>query len=103
VASHGQLPETVNGTELLIALLCNTRALPVFAPDATVATICVSLQLTTLAGCVPNQTRPLPCVAPKPFPAIVTCAPTAAEVGVRLVMFGSPAAEVTVKVTPLLV
>ncbi len=39
---------------------CNTWATPVFEPEATLATICVSLQLTTTPYVLPNQTFPLP-------------------------------------------
>jgi hypothetical protein len=46
-----------------------------------------------------NSTVPLPCVEPKFVPVIVTDAPTAPDVGDRLVMLG---AATTVNDTPLL-
>ena len=54
---------------------CCTCAVPVLEFAATVATICVSFQLTTLARVLPNQARLLPWVDPKPEPEIVTCVP----------------------------
>jgi hypothetical protein len=67
---------------------CSSCAVPDFAPDATDATTCVSLQLTTVPYVLPSHTLPLPCVAPKPDPAIVTCVPAVAVVGVTLLMVG---------------
>ena len=43
----------------------------------------------------------VPCVAPKLAPAIVTDAPTAPEVGLKLLMLGADVV-LTVKLTPLL-
>jgi hypothetical protein len=45
-----------------------------------------ALQLVAVAAVPLNVTVLVPCVAPKPDPAIVTEAPTAPEVGKRLVM-----------------
>ena len=55
---------------------------------ATVATTCVSLQLTTTPYVLPSHTFPLPWLAPKPVPVIVICVPAIPVVGVTLVMFG---------------
>src|ERR1017187_7642648 len=81
---------------------CRTRTAPDVALQATVATICVSLQLTTLpAGLVPSHTVPVAC-GPKPEPLMVTCvfaAPVAVD---RLVMIGGPGG-LTVNVSALLV
>src|SRR2546430_11604995 len=52
---------------------CSTCATPVFEPEATFATICVSLQLTTTPYVLPSHTFPLPWLAPKPVPVIVIC------------------------------
>src|SRR5439155_940764 len=67
---------------------CNTCETPVFEPDATLATICVSLQLTTTPYVLPSQTLPLPWLAPKPVPVMVICVPAIAVVGVTPVIFG---------------
>jgi hypothetical protein len=64
--------------------------LPVVAPIGTVATIEVALQLVIVVAVVPlNVAVPVPCVAPKCAPVIVTDAPTAPDVGERLVMLGA--------------
>src|SRR5208282_1589841 len=74
--------------------------LPVVAPVGTVATIDVALQLPIVVTAVPLKlTVPVPWVEPKFVPVIVTDAPTAPEVGDKLVMLG---AATTVKDTPLL-
>ena len=73
--------------------------LPVVAPVGTVTTTLVALQLVTVAEVPLNFTVLLPCVEPKFDPAIVTDAPTAPEVGDRLVILG---AATTVKLFPLL-
>src|SRR5262249_49190836 len=59
----------------------------------------VSLQKVGVAVVLLKTTEPVPCVAPKPDPAIVTTAPIGAELGVRLVMVGVGS---TVKPKPLL-
>jgi len=59
----------------------------------------VALQLVTVAVVPLNFTVPVPCVAPKFVPVIVTAAPTAPVVIDRLVMLG---AATTVKLDPLL-
>ena len=79
--------KTVKPTALLHAPPCSTRATPVTALSATVATICVSLQLEIdPAAVLPSQTTPLPWVAPKPVPVIVMEASVAPEFGVTLEM-----------------
>jgi hypothetical protein len=66
----------------------------------TVATIEVALQLPIVVAVVPlNATVLEPCVEPKFVPVIVTDAPTAPDVGDRLVMLG---ADTTVNDDPLL-
>jgi hypothetical protein len=59
----------------------------------------VALQVPTVAVVPLNFTVLVPWVAPKFDPATVTEAPTAPDVGVRLVMLG---AATTVKLLPLL-
>jgi len=61
----------VKGTVLDQAEACCTWAVPDRELDATVAWICVLLQLTTEANVVPSQTAPVPCVEPNPEPEIV--------------------------------
>jgi hypothetical protein len=73
--------------------------LPVVAPVGTVVTIEVALQLVAVAVVPLNFTVLVPWVEPKFVPVIVTAAPTAPEVGDKLVMLGS---ATTVKLTPLL-
>jgi hypothetical protein len=53
-----------------------------------------ALQLVGVAVVPLNVNVLVPCVAPKPEPAIVTEAPTAPEVGERLVMLGPVACVV---------
>ncbi len=79
------LPETV------------TTTLPEVAPEGTVATILVALQVVTLAVVPLNCTMLVPCDEPKVVPAIVTEPPIATDEGVKLVILG-----VTVKLDPLL-
>jgi len=76
-----------------------TTTFPVVAPAGTGTTMLVADQLVGVAVVPLNFTEPVPCVAPKFAPAIVTDAPTGPDVGDRLVMLG---VESTVKVTPLL-
>jgi len=57
---------TLKGTALDHAPLCCTRALPEVALDATVATICVSLQLATAPRALPSQTAPVGRRPPRP-------------------------------------
>ena len=76
-----------------------TTTLPVVAPVGTVATMDVALQLPIVVAAVPlNVTVLVPWVDPKFDPVIVTDAPTAPEVGDRLLMLG----RITVNATPLL-
>jgi hypothetical protein len=80
---------------------CCTPAVPAVELDATVAMICVSLQLTIPPSVLPSQTVPVPCAAPNPVPKIVTCTPPAPEVGVMLVTFGGGTIVNTAVATPL--
>jgi len=93
------LGNTVNATPLLFTPLANTTTLPVVAPVGTVTLIDVALQLETVAVVELNFTVPVPWAEPKFVPVIVTDAPTAPEVGDKLVMLG---AATTVNETPLL-
>jgi hypothetical protein len=68
-----------------------TTTLPVVAPVGTVATMLDALQLVAVAVVPLNLTVLDPCVDPKFDPAIVTDAPTAPEVGERLVIVGAAA------------
>src|SRR5882672_5983506 len=90
---------TVKLDPLLFTPLANTTTFPVVAPEGTVVAMLVALQLVTVATVPLNFTVPLPCVAPKFVPVIVTAAPTAPVVIDRLVMLG---AGTTVKLDPLL-
>jgi hypothetical protein len=91
---------TVNDLVLLATPLTMITTLPVVAPVGTVATIEVALQLViVVAVVVLNFTVLLPCAPPKFVPVIVTDAPTAPDVGERLVMLGVAS---TVKGWPLL-
>jgi hypothetical protein len=91
---------TVKLTPALFTPLAFTTTLPVVAPVGTVATIDVALQLPIAVAAVPlNLTVLVPWVEPKFVPVIVTDAPTAPDVGDRLVMLG---AATTVNETPLL-
>jgi hypothetical protein len=91
---------TVKLIPLLFTPLAYTTTLPAVAPAGTVTTIDVALQLATIVVAVPlNVTAPVPWLAPKFVPVIVTDAPTAPDGGERLVMFG---VSNTVNVAPLL-
>ena len=91
-------------TVKLIALLANpptmTTMLPVVAPLGTGATMLVALQLVGAATVPLKVTVLLPWLVPKLLPVVVITAPTAPEVGLKLVMLG--AEGVTVKPIPLL-
>src|SRR5437764_1256632 len=90
---------TVNDMPLLASPPTVTTTLPVVAPDGTGTTMLVADQLVGVAVVPLNVTVLVPCVAPKPVPAIVTAVATGPFVGDRLVTVGG---TVTVKVTPLL-
>jgi hypothetical protein len=72
---------------------------PVVAPEGTVASILVALQLVTAAAVPLKLTVPVPWLDPKFVPVIVTEAPTGPHVGDTLVMLGG---GTTVKFTLLL-
>lgn len=63
------------------------------------ATICVSLQVTTTPGLVPSHTVAEPCSLPKPEPAIVTCVPAPPEMGDTRVITGGAAGWDTTRVS----
>lgn len=87
---------TVNDFPLLATPLTVTTTLPVVAPVGTFATMEVVLQLVIDVAVVPlNFTVLDPCVEPKFVPVIVADAPTAPEVGDRLVMLGVAALPLT--------
>lgn len=76
-----------------------TTTFPVVAPVGTGATIAVTLQLVGVAVVPLNFTVLVPWVAPKFVPVMVIAAPTAPDVGARVVMLG---VGNTVKDFPLL-
>ena len=70
-----------------------TTTLPVVAPVGTVTAMLVALQLLAVAAVPLNLTVLVPCAEPNPVPVIVTEAPTAPEVGERLVILGAAKAK----------
>src|SRR5207249_3308711 len=76
-----------------------TTTLPVAAPAGTGTAMLVADQLVGVAVVPLNVTVLVPCVAPKPVPAIVTAVATGPLVGERLVIVGG---TVTVNDIPLL-
>src|SRR6266849_886571 len=86
-------------TPLLARPLTVTTTFPVVAPDGTGTMIDVAVQLVGVAVVPLNVTVLVPCDDPKFVPVIVTDAPTAPDVGDKLVMLG---AEPTVYVIPVL-
>ena len=88
---------TVKSLPPLAVPLTVTTTFPVAAPVGTTATIELVLQLVIVVAVVPlNLTVLVPCVEPKPLPAIVTELPIAPVEGVRLVMLGAAKAEIAV-------
>src|SRR5262249_37946477 len=83
---------TVKLWPLLLTLLTRTTTFPLVALAGTVTTMLAALHVVTAAVVPLNLTVEVPCVAPKPLPAIVTDAPTAPDVGVRLEIVGAAAA-----------
>jgi hypothetical protein len=90
---------TVKFTPLLATPETVTTTFPVVAPLGTVTLMLDEPQAVAVAVVPLNFTVLVPCVVPKPVPVIVTEAPTAPEVGDRLVML---VPVITVNVTPLL-
>src|SRR6266404_621685 len=86
---------TTKRTELLERPFCDTRAIPVADCEATVATIWVSAQLETIPGTLPSQMVPLPWLAPKLDPEIVTWVPGTPEAGFTPVICGVPSLKET--------
>src|SRR6267154_6007135 len=74
-----------------------TTTLPVVVPAGTVAVMLEEPQVPIVAVFPLNFTLPLPCDGPKVVPLTVIKAPTAPELGDKLLILG---AGVTVKVTP---
>src|ERR1035438_8397781 len=81
---------TVKGTGSDQAPFCCTRAVPEVELEATVATTCVSLQLTGVPRVLPSHTAPVPCAAPNPDPEMAGCTPAAPDVGDTPVTMGGP-------------
>jgi hypothetical protein len=90
---------TVKLSPLLATPDTVTTTFPVLAPLGTLATMLVAVQLVAVAVVVLNLSVLVPCVEPKFVPVIVTTAPTAPDVGDRLVILGVAR---TVKFWPLL-
>jgi hypothetical protein len=94
---------TVNVLPLLATPLTVTTTYPVVAPVGTVATIEVAPQLVIVVAVVPLNFT-VSWVVPKFVPVIVTEAPTAPEVGDRLVMLGAaneaPQRTIHMRTTP---
>ncbi len=88
---------TVKFTPLLAWLDTVTTTFPVVAPLGTVAVMLDAPHTVAVADVPLNLTVLLPCEEPNVVPVIVTDAPTAPDVGARLLMYG-----VTVKLFPLL-
>jgi hypothetical protein len=88
--------ETVKGTPLLLKLETMTATFPVVAPGGTVAIMPVAVQLDTVADVPSNVTVLVPCVAPKPVPAITTGLPTLPDEGARLEIASCKALRVIV-------
>src|SRR5438128_4244736 len=61
---------------------------PLVAAEGTVATICASLQLFTVALVPLKVTVLVPCVSPKPLPLICTWVPTGPHAGDKLATVG---------------
>ena len=79
----------VNAAPLLATPPTVTTTFPVVAPDGTVATMLVALQLVASpAETPPNVTALEPCDVPKFVPVIVTEAPIGPDAGLKLVMLG---------------
>jgi hypothetical protein len=83
---------TVNTTPLLACPPTVTTTFPVIAPAGTGTTMLVALQLVGVAVVPLNVTVLDPCVVPKFVPVIVTDVPTGPELGVTLLIVGTPAA-----------
>jgi hypothetical protein len=90
---------TVNAFPFVLIPLALTTTFPVVAPLGIGTIMLRALQLVGVAIVPLKATVLVPCDAPKLVPAMVIEAPTAPEVGVRLVIVG---VANTVKLTPLL-
>ena len=86
--------KTVKRIPLLAFPLTVTTTLPVVAPLGTGTVIEVVLHEVGDAVVPLNLTVLVPCGDPKPLPVIVTTAPTAPDVGERLVILGTAMAAV---------
>jgi hypothetical protein len=89
---------TVKVAELLVpapGTETTTGIAPSATPLGTGATILVVLQLVGVAEIPPKVTVLVPCAVPKFVPAIVTDVPFGPEAGVRLVMVGATAPDLT--------
>jgi hypothetical protein len=84
---------TVKTTPLLAKPFTVTTTFPVVAPAGTATRMLVEFQLVGLAKVPLNVTVLVRCLDPKLKPAIVTEAPTAPDVGLRLLMCGRASAS----------
>ena len=85
---------TVNVEELLVpapGTETTTGIAPSATPLGTGTTMLVLLQLVGVAETPPKVTVLVPCVVPKPVPAIVTDVLIGPDAGVKLVMVGATA------------
>jgi hypothetical protein len=87
---EGADPVTVKAAPLLATPPTVTTTFPVVASDGTDVTMLVELHFVVVAAVPLNVTVP---DDPKFVPVIVTCVPTAPEVGDRLVMLGAGGPE----------
>ena len=78
---------TTNPLALLAIPFTCTCAIPLNAPAATTAVICVGVHPVTTPLMLPSIN--VPCVLPNPVPTIVTVAPTVAADGLTLVIVGT--------------
>ena len=81
---------TVKATPLLLTPPTATATLPVVAPAGTGTTMVVEFQLVGVEIVLLKLTVLVPCVIPKFVPVIVTDVPTVPDVGLRLMMLGTP-------------
>lgn len=89
---------TVNVAELLVPAPGTETTIGI-APNATPLgtgiTILVLLQLVGVAEIPPKVTVLVPCVVPKPVPAMLTDVPIGPDAGVKLVIVGATAVGLT--------
>jgi hypothetical protein len=89
---------TVNVKELLVpapGTETTTGIAPSATPLGTGTAMLVLFQLVGVAEIPPKVTVLVPCAVPKPVPAIVTDVPIGPDAGVKLVIAGATAADLT--------